>query len=158
VPSPDWPKTIARVRVLTGVQVVLVMILGNCSFGIPLLGAFAWAAERFELSEDPAGFGIPLAWAVGFAAIFTYAFFTIRWAGRADRRARTTIVIGMAVLVALTAAALPITGWDPGFVTLILLAAEPSFIVQTIVLGCVYGREGQRWFDSGEAARMDESA
>ncbi|MFC3495166.1 MFS transporter [Glycomyces rhizosphaerae] len=158
VPSPDWPKAISTMRVLTGVQVVLVMICGNCSFGFPLLAAISWAAERFNWNEDAAGFAIPLAWAVGFAAIFTYAYFTNRWAGRADRRARTTIIIGTSVLVGFTAVTIPFTTWAPGLIMIILGAAAPSLIIQAIVLRCVYGREGRRWFDSGEAARMDGSA
>lgn len=146
VPPPKWPKVINTVRFLTGLQVALVMICGNCSFGLPLLGAIAWPAERFNWNEDPAGFATPWAWAVGLAAILTYAHFTNRWAGEADRRARTTIIIGTAVLVGLTALTVPIMMWEPGLTTVILIAAAPSLIVQAIVLRCVYGREGRRWF------------
>jgi hypothetical protein len=155
VPSPKWPPVITTVRNLTGIQVVLVMIFGNCSFGIPLLGAIIWTSVRFDWN-DVAGFGIPLAWTIGFAAILIYAYFTNRWAARADRRARTTIIIGTAVLICFTAAAIPLFGW--GAVAVVILAAAPSLTIQAIVLRCVYGREGRRWFDGSEAARMDGSA
>lgn len=158
VPPPKWPKVISTVRVLTGVQVALVMICGNCSFGVPLLAAIVWVAERFNWNEDAAAFGIFWAWALGFAAIFTYAYFTNRWAGRADRRARTTIIIGTAVLVVFTAATISIVGSNADWIAITLLAAAPSLIMQAIVLRCVYGREGRRWFGSSEAARMDGSA
>lgn len=148
VPPPKWPKAINTVRILTWVQVALVMITGNCSFGMPLVAAIGWPVERFNLHEDPAGVAIPWAWAMGFAAIFTYACFTNRWAGEADRRARTTIMIGTAVLVSLTA--VTITGfamWEPTFAVVVLIAAAPSLIIQAIVLRCVYCGEGRRWFE-----------
>ncbi|WP_205323987.1 hypothetical protein [Glycomyces sp. YM15] len=149
VPHPKWPKVITTVRVLTGLQVALVMILGNCSFGVPLLGAIAWITTQF--SEDAADFAILWTWAVGFAAIFTYAYFTNRWAGRADRRARTTIIIGAVVLVSFTAVAIAVIGWvDRDLLIYVLPAATPSLFIQAIVLRCVYGREGRRWFE-GEA-------
>jgi len=147
-PRPRRPKAIATVRALTGCQVVLVMLCGNCSFGWTLVAAFGWLADHFGLAADPLSFGIYSAWAVGFAAIVTYAFFTDRWTVRADRRARTTIIIGTAVLVSFTAAAIAIWKWNGDDITpAILLAAAPSLIIQAIVLKCVYGREGQRWFD-----------
>ena len=147
VPPPKWPKVINTVRFLTGLQVALVMICGNCSFGFALLAAITWAAERLNWSENAAGDAIPWAWGVGFAAILTYAYFTNRWAGRADRRARTTIIIGTAVLVVLTAVTISMAGSDTSWIKIILLAAAPSLIIQAIVLRCVYGREGQRWFE-----------
>lgn len=52
VPRPEWPKAISAVRVLTGVQVALVMITGNCSFGIPLVAVIGWPIERFNWHED----------------------------------------------------------------------------------------------------------
>jgi MFS family permease len=155
VPPPKWPNVISTLRVLTGVQVALVMICGNCSFGYPILVAISWAAERFNWHENAVGFAIPWAWAVGFAAIFVYAFCTNRWAGRADRRARITIIIGTSVLVGCTAVGTQ-TAWFQ--YPIVLAAAAPSLIIQAIVLRCAYGREGRRWFDSGEAARMDGSA
>ncbi|GAA2132830.1 hypothetical protein [Glycomyces algeriensis] len=100
------------------------------------------------------GFAVPWAWGVGFAAIFTYAYFTNRWAGRADRRARTTIIIGTAVLVGLTVLTLPMMGWEGG-VAWVLIAATPSLIIQTIVLRCVHGREGRRWFEREGAEPVD---
>lgn len=154
---PELPKVITTVRALTVVQVVLVMIGGNCSFGIALFAAIAWPIDRFNWHEDPS-VAIPWAWAVGFAAISTYAYFTNRWACRGDRRARTTIIVGTAVLVGFTAVAILFLPWDPVFVTVILLAAAPSLIVQAILLRCVYGREGRRWFDSADDARMDGAA
>lgn len=158
VPPPKLPSAIGTVRALTVVQVALVMICGNCSFGFPLLAAIAWATERFNWNEDVAEFAIPWSWAVGFAAIFTYAYVTNRWVDRADRRARTTIIAGTVVLVGLTAVTIPVTGWDTSGVNLVLLAAAPSLIIQAIALRCVYGREGRRWFDGSKAARMDGSA
>lgn len=159
VPRPKWPKVITAVRVLTGVQVALVMITGNCSFGIPLASVIAWPAELFNWHEDPGGIAILWAWAIGFTAILTYAYFTNTWAGEADRRARTTIIIGTAVLVGLAA----LTGvafafWEPVLTAIVLIAAAPSLIVQAIVLRCVYGPEGRRWFNSSEADRMDRPA
>lgn len=148
VPRPEWPKVITTARVLTGVQVALVMITGNCSFGIPLASAIAWPVEVFNWHEDPGGIAILWAWVIGFAAILTYACFTNTWAGEADRRARTTIIIGTAVLVGLTA----LTGaafafWEPALAVIVLIAAAPSLIVQAIVLRCVFGPEGRRWFE-----------
>ncbi|MDA1358073.1 hypothetical protein O1R50_00445 [Glycomyces luteolus] len=147
IPRPKRPKVISTVRILTGVQVALVMVTGNCSFGIPLAGAIAWPAERFNWHEDPGGIAILWAWVIGFAAIFTYACFTNRWAGEADRRARTTIIIGTAVLVGLTALTIPIMVWEPALTTIILIAAAPSLILQAIVLRCAYGPQGRRWFN-----------
>jgi hypothetical protein len=156
VPTPEWPKVIATMRILTKVQVALVMILGNCSFGFPLVVAIGWAAALFN--EEAADFAVPWAWVVGFAAIFTYAYFTNRWAAQADRRARTTIIIGTTVLVVFTAATAAFVGWlIPGLIMVILPAAAPSLIVQAIVLRCVYGREGRRWFNGGETARPSEN-
>jgi hypothetical protein len=146
VPTPEWPKVITTVRILTGVQVALIMILGNCSFGFPLVLAIGWVTALFN--EEAADFAVPWAWAVGFAAIFIYAYFTNRWAAQADRRARTTIIIGTAVLVVFTAATAAFLGWlFPGLLVVILPAAAPSLILQVIVLRCVYGREGRRWFE-----------
>jgi hypothetical protein len=159
VPRSDRPHAISTVRALTGCQVVLVMLCGNCSFGWPLVAGFGWLANYFGLAADPLGFGILAAWAVGLAAIVTYAFFTDRWTVRADRRARTTVIIGTAVLVSFTAAAIAVWKWNGEDITVVvLLTATPSLIIQAIVLRCVYGREGRRWFASGEAARMDEAA
>lgn len=158
VSPPQLPRVISTVRALTGSQVALVMICGNCSFGLPLFGAIVWAAERFNWNQNVVGwFGIPLVWAVGFAAIFTHAHFTIRWTGRADRRARTTIIIGTAVLVGLTAATIPI-GFDEDEISFILVAPMPSLIVQAIVLWCVFGREGRRWFASGSVLASSSNA
>ena len=153
VTRPDWPKAIATVRVLTGWQVALVMVFGNCSFGITLLRAIGWIAERLNWTEDPLGFGILGAWTVGLAAIIIYAHFTIRWARRADRRARTTIIIGTAILVGLTVAAIPISGSDPEAFVVVLLFAAPSLIVQAVVLRRVYGRDGRRWFNGKNTLR-----
>lgn len=146
VPGPKVPNAIGNARVLTWGQIALVMICGNCSFGWPLFAAFSLPADRFNWSDDPAGFAIPWAWAVGFAAIFTYAYFVNRWADRADRRARTTIIIGTAVLVSLTIAAIVMWGWAQSITPFILLTSAPSLIVQAIVLGLVYSSEAQRWF------------
>jgi hypothetical protein len=156
-PRPKWPNVISTVRALTGVQVALVMVCGNCSFGWPLAMAIFWVARYFGVAgESFAFFG---AWAVGFAAITTYAYFVYRWSARADRRARTTIIIGTAVLVGCAAGAVPLLGGSvPETAQLVLLASAPSLLIQAIVLRCVYGREGRRWFDSSEAARMDRSA
>jgi hypothetical protein len=159
VPKSRWPKAIKTVRVLTVMQVVLVMLCGNCSFGWTLVAGFGWLANYFGLTADPLGFGIYSAWAVGFAAIVTYAIFTDRWTVRADRRARTTIIIGTAVLVSFTAAAIAIWKWNGDDITAaILLAAAPPLIIQAIALRCVFGHEGRRWFASSEADRMDGSA
>jgi hypothetical protein len=159
VPTPKWPKVIGTVQALTGLQVALVMLCGNCSYGWALVGAFSWVAEYFDLAVDPFSFGVYSAWAVGFAAIFTYACFTSRWAGRADRRARTTILIGTAVLVGFTAVTIAFMGvGDPQFTKIILIAAAPSLIIQAVVLQCVYGREGSRWFNSSETTQPDGSA
>lgn len=160
VPRPKWPKAITTARILTRVQVALVMITGNCSFGIPLVAAIGWTATRLDGTEDGFGFAVPWAWAVGFAAILSYAIFTDRWAVRADRRALTTINIGTTVLLGFTALAIPIVIWlgDPELTMVVLLAAAPSLIVQAIVLRCVYGPDGRRWFASSEAAQLDESA
>lgn len=147
VPRPRWPKIITNLRILTGVQVALVMIGGNCSFGIPLAAAIAWPVEWLDLHEDPGGIAIILAWVVGLAAILTYAYFTNHWAGEADRRARTTIIIGTAVLVGLTALTIPIMVLLPDLTTIMLTAAAPSLILQAIALRCVYGPQGRRWFD-----------
>lgn len=144
-PSPKRPTVITTVRVLTWIQVVLVMICGNCSFGWTLFAAFAWVAEYFDLAADPFGFGMLSAWAVGLAAISTYAYFVHRWSGRADRRAQTTIIIGTAVLVACTVGA-AVIGVDQNTTAIFLIAAAPSLIVQAIVLGCAYSWEGRRWF------------
>ncbi|GAA2284870.1 hypothetical protein GCM10009853_044540 [Glycomyces scopariae] len=149
VPPPPWPRFISTVRVLTSVQVALVMVCGNCSFGWPLLATFTWATERFDWHEDAVGFAVLWAWVVGFAAMLIYASFTIRWAGLADRRARAAIIVGTAVLVAFTAASISLMGGDPPMVGIILITATPSLIVQLIVLRCVYGREGRRWFEHG---------
>jgi hypothetical protein len=158
VPGRNRPKVVSTVRVLTGWQVALVMVFGDCSFGVPLLGAITWTATQLNW-DDGAEYGIPLAWAFGLAAIVTYAHFTIRWTARVDRRARTTVAIGMAVLVTFTAITLAIAvWWWPGSIPVVLLTAAPSLIIQAIVIQCVYGREGQRWFDSRETARMDEPA
>jgi hypothetical protein len=159
VPKSRWPKAIKTVRVLTVMQVVLVMLCGNCSFGWTLVAGFGWLANYFGLTADPLGFGIYSAWAVGFAAIVTYAIFTDRWTVRADRRARTTIIIGTVVLVSFTAAAIAIWRWTGDDITgAILVAAAPPLILQAIALGCVFGHEGRRWFASSEADRMDGSA
>jgi hypothetical protein len=159
VPKSRWPKAIKTVRVLTVMQVVLVMLCGNCSFGWTLALGIGWAAKYFGLTADVIGFGIPSAWIVGFAAIFTYAYFTNRWAARADHRARTTIIIGTVVLVSFTAAAIAIWRWNGDDITgAILVAAAPPLILQAIALGCVFGHEGRRWFASSEADRMDGSA
>lgn len=159
VTRPKWPRVISTVRVLTGVQVALVMITGNCSFGIPLVGAFVWTAERFGwAAKDAIGYGILFAWVGGFAAIFTYAYVTIRWVGRADRRARTAISIATAVLATFTAAAIPIMEWDSNTAGIILITSAPSLVVQLIVLDLVSDREGRRWFESREGARMDGAA
>ncbi|GAA2164181.1 hypothetical protein GCM10010403_47120 [Glycomyces rutgersensis] len=157
VPKPNRPTVITATRTLTWIQVALVMICGNCSFGWALLGAFAWVAIYFDLS-DPFGFGMLSAWIVGFAAITTYAYFVHRWSSRADRRARTTVVIGTAVLVACIAGAFRALGSNPNEAGIVLFASVPSLIVQAIVLGCVYGPEGRRWFASGAVGRMDGSA
>ena len=50
------------------------------------------------------------------------------------------------MLVGFTAVTVPIMMWEPGLTTVMLIAAAPSLIVQAIVLRCVYGREGRRWF------------
>lgn len=152
VPRSDWPRAISTVRTLTGWQVALVMILGNCSFGMPLLEAIMWTATQLNW-DDALGYAILLAWAVGLAAIATYAHLTIRWAGRADRRARIVIIIGTATLVCLTALAVPPTEWDSHSIGFVLLVAAPSLHIQAVVLRCVYGREGRRWF----AKPRDES-
>jgi hypothetical protein len=158
VPRSDWPRAISTLRVLTGWQVALVMVFGNCSFGVPLLGAITWTASQLNW-DDGAEYGIPLTWAVGLAAIATYAHFTIRWAGRADRRARATVVVGSAVLVTFTAITAAIAAWWwPGSIPVVLLTAAPSLIIQGIALRCVYGSEARRWFASSEADRMDGSA
>lgn len=158
VARPDWPRVISTVRVLTGVQVALVMVFGNCSFGVPLAAAISWAIELLNLNED-ASLGIPWAWAIGFAAIFTYSCFTIRWAGEADRRARTTVVIAMVVLATFTAITAAFAAWVwPGLIAVVLLTAAPSLIIQTIVLRCVFSDEARQWFTSSEAGRMDGSA
>lgn len=128
------------------------MICGNCSFGLPLVGAIGWVIERFDWHED-SSIAILWAWGVGFAAISTYAYFTNRWAGRADRRARTTIIIGTAVLVGFTALTIGFVAmWDPQLIKIVLVAAAPSLIIQAIVLRCVYGGEGLDWFGDSEAA------
>ncbi|THV28301.1 hypothetical protein [Glycomyces paridis] len=154
VPTPRWPTAISTARVLNRLQVALVMIGGNCSFGFPLLVAIVWPIERFDLHENAAGVGIPVAWIIGFAAICTYAIFTNRWAGRADRRARTTVVIATAVLAGFTALTLLASARTPGLAIVVLVAAAPSLIVQAFVLRCVYGPQGHRWFErSGRVAR-----
>lgn len=159
VPRRDWPNAITTVSVLTWVQVALVMICGNCSFGWALLAAFAWVADYFDLAVDPFGFGVLTAWAVGFAAISTYAYFVQRWSARADRRARITILIGTAVLAGCTAGAVLGVGAVPlDNIKLILLAAAPSLLIQAIVLRCAYGPEGRRWFNGSKADGMDRSA
>ncbi|MFG3340070.1 hypothetical protein [Glycomyces sp. NPDC048151] len=146
VPTPSWPKVIARVRVLTGWQVALVMLGGNCSFGVPLAAAISGIAMLFGW-DDVAEYGAPLAWAVGFAAIFTHAYFTTRWAGRADRRARITVVIAMVVLATFTAITVVFVAliW-PALIWVVLLTAAPSLIIQTVVPRCAFGPEGRRWF------------
>jgi hypothetical protein len=143
VPRPKRPSVITTARTLTWIQVALVMICGNCSFGWALQWAFASAAEYFGIAADPFGFGVLSAWAIGFAAISTYAYVVHRWSGRADRRARTTIIIGTAVLVGCTAVAIPVLWPNVG---LVLVASAPSLILQAIVVECVYCREGRRWF------------
>jgi hypothetical protein len=157
VPRPERPRAINTVRALTAVQVALVMVCGNCSFGWPLAMAIFWVAEYFGAAAE--SFAILGAWAVGFAAITTYAYFVHRWSARADRRARTTIIIGTAVLVGCAAGAIPLLGGSvPETAQFVLLASAPSLLIQAIVLWRVYGREGRRWFDSSEAAGMDGSA
>ncbi|MEU5156204.1 hypothetical protein [Glycomyces sp. NPDC021274] len=159
VPRAKWPKAITTARILTRVQVALVMITGNCSFGFPLVIAIAWPVERFDWHEDPGGIAIIWAWVIGFAAIVTYACLIDLWAGEADRRARTTIIIGTAVLVGFTAVTIATFAiWEPALAVVVLIGATPSLIVQAIVLRCVYGWEGRRWFDGSEAGRMDEAA
>ncbi|MDN3238524.1 hypothetical protein [Glycomyces tritici] len=156
VPPHPWPKAISTARSLTGIQVALVMICGNCSFGLPLLGAIAWVTERLSQHGNADDYVILWTWVVGFAAIVTYAYFTNRWAGRADRRARTTIIIGTAVLVGFTALTIGfVTMLDPQLIKFVLIAAAPSLILQAVVLRCVYGGEGRDWFGDDEAVRTD---
>ena len=145
VPPPKWPKVISTVRALTGVQVALVMICGNCSFGWPLASAIAWVVERFNWHED-ATIAIPWAWGVGFAAISTYAYFTNRWAGRggppgADHDYHWNGGAGRLDRCNHSDRVRYGTGWN-----FVLFAAVPSLILQAIVLWCVFGREGRRWF------------
>lgn len=53
------------------------------------------------------------------------------------------------MLVGLAALTIPVMVWVPDLTTILILAAAPSLIVQAVVLGCVHGREGRRWFETG---------
>lgn len=61
------------------------------------------------------------------------------------------------MLIGLTAVTIPI-GMEIGgseLTTVVLIAAAPSLIIQAVVLRCVYGREGRRWFEPEGPARVD---
>jgi hypothetical protein len=156
VPSetPSRPGSITAAQVLVCLQVVFLCCCGVAPvmMWVPAFLAVALAAVPAIVQAEA------LAWAVLLLVLaggVASAVATARRLGDGDRRGRSWVSAGFAVLLALGFAAAASTAGEASMPSAALATAAPSVLCQAIAWVCVQSASAERWFRECEPYRVD---
>ncbi|MEU5156203.1 hypothetical protein [Glycomyces sp. NPDC021274] len=149
--TPDRPGTVTAAQVFVGLQAAALFCCG-------LLPVFAWwpafmAAVVFYLPGlSGVDSGLWIAMVIVPVGAAAYAVITIRQLGNGDRRARTWVAAGLAMLIVLAgASALLLFEFEGGGSVLALVSALPSVLLQLFAWMCTHSEPTEQWFRECEA-------
>ncbi|MQM24376.1 hypothetical protein [Glycomyces albidus] len=148
---PDRPGTLIAAQVFVGLQAVALVCCG-------ILPVFFWwpafmAAVVYFLPVVGGGDSwLWIAMAIVPIGAAAYAVVTIMRLGNGDRRSRTWVGAGLAVLIALAVAgALLMWVNEHGGIRLAVVSALPSVLLQSFAWMCTHVEPTEQWFRECES-------